>query len=114
MKLQEMGPGFNTPNVNSQVNIPKNIKLVADKTELKLCEGVDVKAYITDENDNPVPNVQVSWGTSDKSDIGTVITDINGIAKKRILKSKSTDIVVTAKYNDLSSSIILKKERKRF
>ncbi|MBE6503706.1 MAG: hypothetical protein E7Z76_05395 [Methanobrevibacter sp.] len=116
MRQQLIAPGFNInqKNINPQDNIPKNIKLVADKIELEIMEATDVKAYITDEDGNPVPNVKISWGINDKTDIGTVITDINGITKKRILKTNSYDTIVTAKYKDVASSIILKKEKRQF
>jgi len=62
MRQQLIAPGFNInqKNINPQDNIPKNIKLVADKIELEIMEATDVKAYITDEDGNPVPNVKIS------------------------------------------------------
>ena len=51
-------------------------------------EATDVKAYVTDKNSNHVPNINVSWKTSAKPDIKTVITDINGIAKKKDIENK--------------------------
>ena len=88
--------------------------MVADKLELELLEATNVKAYVSDKNGNPVPNADVSWSTSEKSDIGIVTTDRNGIATKRILKTKPYDLIVTAKCNDLTSDIILKKQKRQF
>jgi len=40
--------------------------------------------------------------------------NINDNTKKRILKTNSYDTIVTAKYKDVASSIILKKEKRQF
>lgn len=88
--------------------------MIADKIELELLEATIIKAYVSDKNGNPVPNADVSWSTSEKSDIGIVTTDSNGIATKRILKTRPYDLIVTAKCNNLNSSITLKKQKKQF
>ncbi len=111
MKLREIIPGFN---INQRYSNPQFIKLTADKMELEFMEATNVKAYVSDKNDNPVSNANVSWSTSEKSDIGSVTTNNRGIATKRILKTRSSDLIVTAKCNDLNSSIILKKQKIRF
>lgn len=113
MKQREIVPGANIPK-NIQNNIPSNIELIADKVELEIMEATNVKAYITDKNGNPVPNAKVSWSTSEKYGIGTITTDDNGIAIKRILKHNSRNIVVAATCENISSSITLKKPSRRF
>ncbi len=74
----------------------ENIELTADKMELEIWEGTNAKAYLTDINDNPVPNALVYWSTSENQDIGTSTTNNEGIALKRILKV-SKNLTVRAK-----------------